>query len=39
MWWEFFATNSWTILIEPAKNTEHLSGQEHWCGADENPWA
>jgi len=35
MWWVFSATDSWTLLIDTAKNTEekeYLSGQEHWCG-------
>ena len=33
MWWGFSVTNSWTLLIDPAKNIEHLSGQEHRHGA------
>ena len=40
LWWGFSARDSWTLSIDPVKNTEekkHFSGQEYQCDASRRP--
>jgi len=37
LWWGFFTTDRWTLLIDPPKYAKRLSGQEHWCGVGQRP--